>query len=402
MKITAASKEQIDSLLAGTEKVLPAGELEKALESGKKLRIKFGMDPTAPDLHLGHAVVLSKLRLFQDLGHDVTVLIGDFTTRIGDPTGRSKTRPPLSEEEIARNAKTYFEQVGRILDPTKITVAYNSEWLDKLSSREWVTLCARVTLARIVERDDFAKRMEANQPIGFHELLYPLMQGYDSVVLKADVELGGSDQTFNLMMGRHLQEQFGLPAQIVFTTPLLEGLDGVAKMSKSLGNYIGLTESPDQVFGKIMSISDLLMIRYYRLLLNFTNAQIESMQQGIAAGIQHPMELKKSLAVGVLTRFWGAEAAIEGLRSFENLFQKKDLSQAQEFVVPEGTSQTLWIADLLKLLGAVESTSEARRLITSGAVSIEGEKVMDFKAQITLRTAMQIKVGKHRFFKLVI
>ncbi len=400
--IGPATPEQVEQLLAGVERVLPAGELEKALLSSKKLSVKFGMDPTAPDIHLGHAVVLSKLKLFQDLGHNVIVLIGDFTARIGDPTGRSKTRPALSEDAIKQNAQTYFEQVGRILDPAKITVRYNSEWLDSLTSRDWIRLCAQVTLARIIERDDFAKRMATNQPIGFHELLYPLVQGYDSVVLKADVELGGSDQTFNLMMGRHLQEQVGQQPQIVFTMPLLEGLDGVAKMSKSLGNYIGLTEAPDQVFGKIMSISDVLMIRYYRLLLNRTDAQILAMQNDISSGSQHPMELKKNLAFEILNRFWGIDAATEGLKSFENLFQKKDLSHAQEFVVPQGTASEMWITDLLKLLNAVESTSEARRLITSGAVSINGDKVVDFKAQIVLKDAMQVKVGKHRFFRLVV
>jgi len=397
---TLFSQELSAALMAGTEQVLPAGSLEKALASGKKLKIKFGMDPTAPDLHLGHAVVLSKLKLFQELGHEIILLIGDFTAHIGDPTGRSKTRPPLSKEAIAQNAQTYIEQVGRVLDIQKITVRYNSEWLDHLSSRDWVTLCAKVTLARIIERDDFAKRMAENQPIGFHELLYPLMQGYDSVVLEADVELGGSDQTFNLMMGRQLQELWGQSPQTIFTTPILEGLDGVQKMSKSLGNYVGLTEAPDQVFGKLMSISDDLMFRYYRLLLNKTDQEIEAFKQGIATEQIHPMELKKQLAHAILARFWGPEDAEKGRLSFETLFQKKDLSHAQEFIVPQGTPLTLSIVDLLKVLESVPSGSEARRLIMSGAVVIDGEKITDFKAQITLIDGMQIKVGKHRFYKI--
>ncbi|HBY05710.1 MAG: Tyrosine-tRNA ligase [candidate division TM6 bacterium GW2011_GWE2_42_60] len=397
---TLFSQELYAALMAGTEQVLPTGSLEKALASGKKLKIKFGMDPTAPDLHLGHAVVLSKLKLFQEMGHEVILLIGDFTTRIGDPTGRSKTRPPLSEEVIAQNAQTYIQQVGRVLDIEKITARYNSEWLDHLSSRDWVKLCAKVTLARIIERDDFAKRMAENQPIGFHELLYPLMQGYDSVVLEADVELGGSDQTFNLMMGRQLQELWGQQPQTIFTMPILEGLDGIQKMSKSLGNYVGLTEAPEQAFGKLMSISDDLMFRYYRLLLNKTEQEIEAFKQGIATAQIHPMELKKQLAYSILVRFWGQEDAEKGRLSFEQLFQKKDLSHAQEFAVLDGTPLTLGIVDLLKVLESVPSGSEARRLITSGAVVVDGEKVTDFKAQVTLIDGMQIKVGKHRFYKI--
>lgn len=394
------SQELFEALMAGTEQVLPTGSLEKALASGKKLKIKFGMDPTAPDLHLGHAVVLSKLKLFQEMGHEIILLIGDFTAHIGDPTGRSKTRPPLSKEAIAQNAQTYIEQVGRVLDVQKTVVHYNSKWLDALTSRDWVTLCAKVTLARIIERDDFTKRMAENQPIGFHELLYPLMQGYDSVELKADVELGGSDQTFNLMMGRHLQELYGQPAQVIFTMPILEGLDGVQKMSKSLGNYVGLTEAPDQVFGKLMSISDELMFRYYRLLLNKTEKEINEFKQEIAAGNLHPMELKKQLAYSILVRFWGQEEAERGRLLFEQLFQKKDLSHAKEFIVPDGTALTIGVIDLLKLLEAVPSNSEARRLIESGAITIDGEKIIDFKTQIILCDRMQIKVGKHRFYKI--
>jgi tyrosyl-tRNA synthetase len=263
-----------DLIKKGTVTIIHEDDLRLKLESGKKLKIKLGMDPTAPDLHLGHAVVLSKLKEFQDLGHEVIFLIGDFTARIGDPTGKSKTRQPLTEEQIALNTVTYFEQVGKILDPALITIRYNSEWLAKLTATQIIQLCAKVTLSRLIERDDFEQRMEKNQTISFHELLYPIFQGYDSVELHADVELGGTDQTFNLLMGRELQSNFGQQPQVVITTPLLEGLDGVAKMSKSLGNYIGLTEPASQAFGKLMSISDALMWRYYALLLDKESQEI--------------------------------------------------------------------------------------------------------------------------------
>ena len=276
-------KNGFDLIKNGTAQIIPEEELSKKLASGKKLKIKFGADPTAPDLHLGHAVVLSKMKQFQDLGHEVIFLIGDFTARIGDPSGRSKTRPPLTEEQIAEHTKTYFQQVGKVLDPKKLTIRYNSEWLDKLSCKELVQLCAKVTLSRIIERDDFEKRMKEQQPIGFHELLYPLMQGYDSVALHADVELGGTDQTFNLLMGRYLQEHYGQSPQVVITTPLLEGLDGGVKMSKSLGNAVGLNEPADQAYGKLMSISDDLMYRYAHLLLNVDQSKISEWQEYVIA-----------------------------------------------------------------------------------------------------------------------
>jgi tyrosyl-tRNA synthetase len=390
----------LETLLAGTAQVLPKGELEKKLASKKKLRIKLGMDPTSPDLHLGHAVVLSKLKLFQDYGHDVIFLIGDFTARVGDPTGRSKTRPQLTEEDIKKNTQTYFEQVSRILDPEKVTVRYNSEWLDKLTSRDWLKLCGQVTVAQIIEREDFAQRLNQKQPVGFHELLYPLLQGYDSVALQADVELGGTDQTFNLLMGRHLQEHYNQEPQVILTVPILEGLDGVQKMSKSLGNAIGLTDAPDQAYGKLMSISDDLMWRYYELLLNMPKKEIEQLKKDVITGKHHPMDLKKQCAYNIVERFWGKEAAEQGKQAFEHLFQKKDFSHAQEFAVPQGTASPIWIVDLLKLLGAVSSTSEARRLIEAGAVTIDEQKITDFKAQIELKADMQIKVGKHKFYKI--
>jgi tyrosyl-tRNA synthetase len=387
----------LKKLLAGTSQVLPAGELEKKLDKKRPLRVKLGMDPTSPDLHLGHAVVLSHLKLFQDLGHDVIFLIGDFTARIGDPTGRSKTRPPLSEEEIQHNMKTYFEQVSKILDPNRVTIRYNSEWLDKLSSRDWIKLCAQVTLARLTEREDFAARISHNQPVGFHELLYPLLQGYDSVALNADVELGGTDQTFNLLMGRFLQEQYGQEPQVIMTLPILEGLDGVQKMSKSLGNAIGLAEPADQAYGKIMSISDELMWRYYSLLLKSTDEEIAQMKKEVQSGTTHPMKLKKTLAFKVIERFWSKEEAEKGQATFEHLFQKRDFSHAQEVHIKH---QPTNIIDLLMQLNAVDSKSEARRLIEANAITIDGDKITDPKATIAIKTDMQIKVGKHKFYKI--
>ena len=308
----------LEKLLIGASQVIPLADLEKKLASEKKLIIKFGADPTSPDLHLGHAVVLSKLRQFQDLGHHVIFLIGDFTARIGDPTGRSKTRPPLTEEQILENTKTYIAQVGKVLDSNNISIRYNSEWLDKLSSKDWLKLCAQVTLARLIEREDFHERIKNNISIGFHELTYPLLQGYDSVALRSDVELGGTDQTFNLLMGRFLQEHYGQEPQVILTTPLLIGLDGINKMSKSLGNAIGLTEPADQAFGKLMSISDELMWNYYELLLHVRREEIES--------TAHPMELKKQMAFRIVERFWGNKEAQEARNAFEHLFQKKDFS----------------------------------------------------------------------------
>ncbi len=392
--------ESLKLIKNGTVQIVPEADLIKKLERGNPLRIKLGMDPTAPDLHLGHAVVLSKMRQFQDLGHEVVFLIGDYTTRIGDPTGRSKTRPPLSEDEIKQNAKTYFEQVSKILDPQKTVVRYNSEWLSKLTFADVLQLAGKVTLARLIEREDFQKRLSENISVGFHELLYPLMQGYDSVALKADVELGGTDQTFNLLMGRFLQEQYGQEPQVILTMPLLEGLDGVHKMSKSLGNYIGLWETADNAYGKLMSISDELMWRYYHLLLNKTDDELEVMKQGVANGTLHPMTLKKDMATGIIARFWSTEDAIKARQTFESLFQKKDLSQATEVELPAETPNKLWIVDFLKHLKAVQSSSEAKRLIESKAVEIDENTITDFKAEITWQPGTTIKVGKHRFYRI--
>jgi tyrosyl-tRNA synthetase len=388
-------------LTQGSVDCLPTGGLQKKIESDKKLKIKLGMDPTAPDLHLGHAVVLRKMRQFQDLGHEIIFLIGDYTARIGDPTGKSKTRPPLSDDDITRNSKTYFEQIGRILDISKTRIEYNSTWLSKLSFSDTIQLCAKVTVARMLERDDFAKRMAQQQPIALHELLYPIMQGYDSVALQADVELGGTDQTFNLLCGRFLQEQYGQNPQIILTTPLLEGLDGVEKMSKSLGNYIGLTDEPSDAYGKLMSISDTLMWRYFSLLLSRSDEQVAQMKSDVAAGSVHPMDLKKQMAFGIIQEFWSAADAVAAQENFIALFQKKDLSQGKQVALPATLKNPAWIVDVLKELQATSSTSESKRLIEAGAVSIDGNVVTDFKAEIAWHAGMSVKVGKHRIYLLV-
>jgi tyrosyl-tRNA synthetase len=393
-------KQTLQLLKTGTVQVTPEEDLIKKLENCKPLRIKLGMDPTAPDLHLGHAVVMSKLRQFQDLGHHIIFLIGDYTARIGDPTGKSKTRPPLTEEQIKTNSKTYFDQISKILDPEKTEVRYNSEWLSLLTFADVIQLAGKLTLARLIEREDFQKRMAENASIGFHELLYPIMQGYDSVALKADVELGGTDQTFNLLMGRFLQEQFNQEPQVIITVPLLEGLDGVQKMSKSLGNYVGLWEPAEQAYGKLMSISDELMWRYHSLLLLKSYGEINAMKSGIANKSLHPMNLKKAMAYGIVQRFWSTKDADHAQQQFESLFQQKDYSKAQEVTLPGDTPNPIWIADLIKRLGAASSTSEAKRLIESNAVTVDEKVVNEFKAEIAWQPGWVVKVGKHKIYKI--
>lgn len=398
--MTHTIAQALEIIKSGTSQVSPEQDLIKKLSRGIPLKIKLGMDPTAPDLHLGHAVVLSKMKQFQDLGHDVIFLIGDYTARIGDPSGKSKTRPVLSDEDIEKNSKTYFDQISRVLDPARTKVVYNGDWLSKLSFADVIRLCAKTTLAQLIEREDFSTRLHDKSPIGMHELLYPLMQGYDSIPLAADVELGGTDQTFNLFMGRHLQEQFGQEPQVILTMPILEGLDGVQKMSKSLGNYVGLWEMADVAYGKLMSISDTLMWRYYLLLCGKTEAEIELMKQDVVTQKLHPMALKKEMAFTIIQRFWGQEDAVAAQEQFEALFQRNDYSAAKEVALPSGTEHSLWIVDLLKLLGAITSSSEAKRLIESGAVSIDEVAVKDFKALVSWQAGMIIKVGKHKFFKI--
>lgn len=387
-------------MVSGTVQVLPQEDLMKKLSSGKKLRIKLGLDPTAPDLHLGHTVVLSKLRDFQELGHEVVFLIGDYTALVGDPSGRSKTRPVLSLEEIERNKQTYFNQVSRVLDITKVTISHNSEWLGKLSFADIIALCGKVTLARITEREDFQKRINAELPIGFHELLYPLMQGYDSVALHADIELGGTDQTFNLLMGRLLQEHYGQEPQVIMTLPLLEGLDGIQKMSKSLGNAISLSEPASAAYGKLMSISDTLMWRYFEILVRLSAEKIVAMKNDVTSGVVHPMNLKKQMAHAIVTKFWSQNEADAAQEQFQNLFQNHNYESAQEVALADLCGTDLWIVDLLKKIGAIQSSSEAKRLIESGAVTINQEPIRDFKATVRCVSGMVVKAGKTRIYRI--
>ena len=400
MDITNIDKA-LEIIQQGSVECIPESELRKKLESGKKLRVKLGMDPTAPDLHLGHAVVLRKMKQLQDLGHEVIFLIGDYTARIGDPSGKSKTRPPLTEEQIKVNAKTYFEQVGKILDLDTLKIDYNSAWLSKMSFADVVKLCSKVTVARLLERDDFAKRLQKQQPIAMHELLYPIMQGYDSVEMKADIELGGTDQTFNLLCGRFLQEQYNQEPQVVVTMPLLEGLDGVDKMSKSLGNAIGLTQDPSDAYGKLMSISDALMWRYYLLLLSVSEQDIEHMKQEVEQQKVHPMDLKKKMAFGIIEQFWSYQEAQVAQDKFEALFQQKDYSQATEVTVPEEfTVKPVWIVELLKALRVITSSSEAKRLIQDRAVHIDDHVVTGLGEEVVVAKGSIVKVGKHKIFKI--
>ncbi len=389
-------------LLTGVEQVLPHGGLEKKLQRGKPLLVKFGADPTAPDIHLGHVVVLSKLRQFQDEGHTIQFIIGDFTARIGDPTGKSKTRPPLEPEEIARNAETYLQQVTRVLDPNKLEIIYNSQWFSSMTLADFIRVAGKTTLARIMERDDFSNRFATGSAIGFHELFYPMLQAYDSVMLKCDIELGGTDQTFNLLMGRYLQEQYGQEPQIIMTMPLLEGLDGVQKMSKSLGNYIGLAEPAIDAYGKLMSISDELMWRYWLLLSGKSVADIEELRSHVQQGILHPLACKKMMAHCIVARFWSPAGADEGQATFEALSQQKDYSQAREVVLEKQYAASTWIVDILKHVGAVQTSSEARRLLDDGAVALDQQKITDFKASVVLTSGAILKVGKHRIYKISI
>jgi tyrosyl-tRNA synthetase len=392
--------QEVALLQTGTADIIPEQEFIKKISSGKKLKIKLGMDPTAPDLHLGHAVMLRKLKEFQQLGHEVVFLVGDFTARIGDPTGKSKTRPPLSEQEIAHNMQTYLEQAGKILDINKVTIAYNSTWLDALTSKQMVELCAKVTLARITEREDFARRIEENVAIGLHELLYPLFQGYDSVELHADVELGGTDQTFNVLMGRFLQERYGQQPQIAVIMPLLLGLDGVHKMSKSLNNAIGITEPADQAYGKLMSISDELMWHYLGMLVRMDTKELERLKKEAADGKHNPMEIKKRMAHTIVAEFWSTPEADQAQKTFEDVIQNKEYAKAERVTLPEGTESPLWVVELLKLLGAVETSSQAKRLIQEGAIIIDGVLVREFKEQVAWRTGTVVKAGKHKIYTL--
>ena len=394
------SLEQALSVIRrGADEILPEEDLIEKLKEGRPLRIKAGFDPTAPDLHLGHTVLINKLRQFQDLGHEILFLIGDFTGMIGDPTGKSATRPPLTPEEVKRNAQTYQEQIFKILDPERTQVVFNSEWMSKMSSAELIQLAARHTVARMLERDDFSKRYREGKSIAIHEFLYPLIQGYDSVALKADVELGGTDQKFNLLVGRELQRQYGMPQQVVLTMPILEGLDGVQKMSKSLGNYIGINDAPNDMFGKIMSISDELMWRYFELLSFRPLEEIERLKEEVAAG-RNPRDVKFELAREIIGRFHGEEAAEKAQADFIARFQKgalpDDIPEKRVSVGGDG----LPIANVMKEAGLVSSTSEGLRMLKQGAVKLDGAKVDDKSLMLRAGDAPLIQVGKRRIARV--
>jgi len=395
------SSDILNELERGTEEILVKSELVEKLKTGRPLRIKVGFDPTAPDLHVGHTVIINKMRQFQELGHQVIFLIGDFTGRIGDPTGKSATRPPLTEDQVNQNATTYKEQVFKILDPERTEVAFNSTWMGKMSSAEMIQLAAKQTVARMLERDDFSKRYKSNQPIAIHEFLYPLVQGYDSVALRADVEMGGTDQKFNLLVGRELQRMYGQEQQVVITLPLLEGLDGVNKMSKSLGNYIGITDAPNDMFGKIMSISDELMWRYFDLLSFRPLAEVKKLRQDVEDGF-NPRDVKFLLAEELITRFHNKAAAVAAQEDFITRFQKGALPEDMPELSIETETVELPIANLLKNAGLVDSTSEAFRMIQQGGVKIDGVKVEDRNLLISKGTVAVIQVGKRKFAKVTL
>jgi tyrosyl-tRNA synthetase len=389
----------LDLLSRGTDEILTVEALRAKLGQGRPLRVKAGFDPTAPDLHLGHVVLLNKLRQFQDLGHRVLFLIGDFTGMIGDPTGKNVTRRPLNREEVAENAKTYEEQVFRVLDPDATDVVFNSSWVSELGAEGLVRLAAQHTVARMLERDDFAKRYRAHQPIAIHEFLYPLIQGYDSVALKADIEIGGTDQKFNLLVGRQLQEAAGQEPQVVMTLPILEGLDGAQKMSKSLGNYVAINDPPDEMFGKLMSISDALMWRYFELLSSRSSGDIADMRAAVEAGT-NPRDIKFELAREMVQRFHGPQAGERAQQAFVRRFQQGHLPEdmPEIGVALDGDSVTL--PRLLRSAGLVASTSEAIRLIGQGAVRIDGERVHDHKLSFATGAELICQVGKRRFARV--
>ena len=395
--------EQLAVLRKGTVDVIREedlkAKLERSAKTGKPLRVKLGLDPTAPDIHVGHTVVIRKLRAFQDLGHTVIFLIGDFTGMIGDPSGKNVTRPPLSREQINANAETYKAQMFRLLDPDKTEVRFNGEWMDEFSSADFIRLAAKTTVKQILERDDFTKRLADEKPISLHELLYPLVQGYDSVALEADVELGGTDQKFNLLMGRNLQREFDQEPQVIITTPLLEGLDGANKMSKSLDNYIGIEEMPDQMFGKVMSISDDLMWRYYELLTDMGVDEINAMKLRCEAGAENPRDLKVELAKSIIADFHSVQAADKAEEEFNRRFVKKEMpDEIEERSVSAGTHP---LAQLLADVGLAASKKEAKRLIEQGGVKVNGEKATAAAAEIDIGSdGVLLQVGKLKFLKV--
>lgn len=391
--------EQLEVIKRGAEEILREEELVERLKEKRPLRVKAGFDPTAPDLHLGHTVLINKLRQFQDMGHEVMFLIGDFTGMIGDPTGKNVTRKPLTRDEVIENAKSYEEQIFKILDPTKTLVMFNSSWMGEMSAADMIQLAAKHTVARMLERDDFSKRYSNGQPIAIHEFMYPLVQGYDSVAMKADVELGGTDQKFNLLVGRQLQEAHGQKPQIVLTMPILEGLDGVQKMSKSLNNYIGIHEAPDEMFGKLMSISDELMWRYFELLSFRSMAEVEGLKQQVAEGM-NPRDVKFQLCDEIITRFYDEAAATRARENFIARFQKGAMPDEMPEIELTVGAEGIAIANLLKDAGLTASTSESMRMIKQGAVKIDGERVEDKALLVNAGTENVFQVGKRKFARV--
>ncbi|MBI5919705.1 MAG: tyrosine--tRNA ligase [Nitrosomonadales bacterium] len=395
------SQESLDLIKRGCDELLLEEELKKKLALGRPLRVKAGFDPTAPDLHLGHTVLLNKMRQLQELGHHALFLIGDFTGMIGDPTGKNATRPPLSREQVLANAESYREQVFKVLDPAKTEIVFNSTWMDKFSAVDLIRLAATHTVAQMLERDDFSKRYKGNQPIAIHEFIYPLVQGYDSVALKADLELGGTDQKFNLLMGRELQKHHGQPQQCVLTMPLLEGLDGINKMSKSLGNYVGITDTPTEMFGKLMSVSDVLMWRYLELLSSESMETISKWREEVAGG-RNPRDIKVLLAQEMVARFHTHQAAVDALAEFEARFQKGVLPEDMPELNVAATEGVIGVAQMLKQSGLVESTSEALRMIQQGAVKLDGERVSDKNLQLAAGAVVVAQVGKRKFGRVTV
>jgi len=371
--------------------------LEKAMATGKPLRVKAGFDPTAPDLHVGHTVLIQKLKHFQDLGHQVIFLIGDFTGLIGDPSGKSETRPPLTEEEVKANAETYERQIFKVLDPEKTVIDFNSRWMKPMQAQDLIRLAARHTVARMLERDDFNNRYVAQTPISIHEFLYPLIQAYDSVALEADVELGGTDQKFNLLLGRDIQREYGQEPQIVITLPLLEGLDGVQKMSKSLGNYVGIDEAPQEMFGKMMSVPDSLMLRYYELLSDISPPDLDKLGRDLENGAKHPRDAKEELAREITARYHGTAAAEAAAREFAHIFREGGLPEEIEEVVLTMATDQVWLPKMLVEVGLAGSTSEGRRLISQGGVQVDGDRITDVNAELPVGRTFLVQVGKRRF-----
>jgi len=396
-------EEELSILLENTVEVIPEKELEEKLrrarEENRPLRVKLGADPSAPDLHLGHSVVLRKMKQFQDLGHQVVFIIGDFTARIGDPSGRSETRKPLTPEQVKKNAMTYQEQVGKILDISRAEIRYQEEWFGKMKLEDVINLMSKYTVARMLERDDFALRMKENRPIFMHEILYPLLQAYDSVAIKADIELGGTDQKFNLLVGREIQKEFGQEPQVAMLMPIIEGLDGKQKMSKSLGNYIALNDSPKDMYGKVMSLPDELIVKYFYLVTDLPRSEIKIIEEGLKNGTLHPRDMKAKLAREIVRMYHGMEESQKAEEEFERVYRQKSLPEnIEEYKI---TERKIWIVKLLNMIGAVNSNSSARRLISQGAVEIDGEKVTDPNLEIEITKPIVIRVGKHFFKKII-